>query len=107
MRRRVGKQVQRLRMSRGLSQERLAESVGNTGKHIGQIERGEVNVGIDILAGIARVLAVDMRDLFAAPVHRRRLESHFLINRNQLKQLEDVVRSIRTARIRASNDRDD
>jgi transcriptional regulator with XRE-family HTH domain len=102
---RVGRHVQRLRRARGFSQERLAEVVGNTGKHIGQVERGEVNVGIDILARIANALAVDLADLLAPFPRRRRAESpSFLVNRRELDQLEQIVRGIRLARIRSSDD---
>ena len=63
---RVGRNVRSLRRDRGWSQEKLAERVGNTYKHVGQIERGEVNVTIDILASIAAGLSVDVAALFAA-----------------------------------------
>jgi transcriptional regulator with XRE-family HTH domain len=103
---RVGRNVQRLRRSRGLSQERFAEQVGNTGKHIGQVERGEVNVGLDILARIAGALSVDVADLFATSPRRRRAEPPlFLANGRELQQIEAAVRSIRSARFRsAAND---
>lgn len=105
---RVGKQVQRLRTSRGFSQERLAELVGNTGKHIGQVERGEVNVGIDILTRIARALSVDPGDLFVPFPRRRRREAPlFLVNRSELDQLEQIARSIRAARVGSSDNADD
>src|SRR4051794_1423133 len=61
---RVAKGVKRLRRLRGWSQEQLAEQVGNTEKHISQIERGKVNVGIDVLASIASELEVDVAELF-------------------------------------------
>lgn len=105
---RVGRHVQRLRRSRGFSQERLAELVGNTGKHIGQVERGEVNVGIDILARVAGALSVDPGDLFVPfPRRRRRESSLFLVNRAELEQIEQILRSIRTARVSASDSADD
>lgn len=63
---RVGRNVRHLRLLRGLSQEDLAELVGNTYKHIGQVERGEVNVGIDILTAIAHGCSVNVADLFKA-----------------------------------------
>ena len=50
---RIGNNVKELRARRGWSQQQLAELAGNTDKHIGQIERGEVNVTIDILTAIA------------------------------------------------------
>jgi transcriptional regulator with XRE-family HTH domain len=101
---RVGGHVQRLRRSRGLSQEQLAELVGNTGKHIGQVERGEVNVGLDILARIAHALSVDPSDLLAGHPRRRRAESPlFLVTRRELDQIEQVVRSVRAARVKSSD----
>lgn len=100
---RVGRNVQRLRRARGLSQERLAEMVGNTGKHIGQVERGEVNVGLDILTQIARALSVDVGDLFAKQPRRRRAEPPlFLANARELQQIDAAVRSIRAARVKSS-----
>jgi transcriptional regulator with XRE-family HTH domain len=65
VRERVGGNVQRLRKMQSLTQEALAERVGNTDRHIGQIERGEVNVGIDVLAALATHLSVDIAELFA------------------------------------------
>ena len=100
---RVARNVQRLRGSRAISQERLAELVGNTGKHIGQIERAEVNVGLDILARIAAALSVDIADLFSSLPRRRRAEPPlFVANARELQQIEDAVRSIRSARVRSS-----
>ena len=57
---RIGNNVKELRARRGWSQQQLAELAGNTDKHIGQIERGEVNVTIDILTAIAAQLSVDV-----------------------------------------------
>lgn len=64
LRRSLGKRIQQLRRRRGFTQEQLAEGIDRTSKHVGQVERGEVNVGIDSLIGIARKLAVHVKDLF-------------------------------------------
>lgn len=102
---RVGANVQRLRRSRGLTQEQLSELVGNTGKHLGQIERGEVNVGIDTLARLASALEVDVTDLFAPTPRRRRPEPPmYLANARELDQIEDAIRSIRSAHIKSPVD---
>lgn len=95
---RVGRNVQRLRRLRGLSQEGLAERVGNTWKHIGQVERGEVNVSIDILSRTAAALGVDVSTLFMAPSRRRSDMPIFLITGRELAQLEHVARKVRSAR---------
>jgi transcriptional regulator with XRE-family HTH domain len=64
---RVGRKVRQLRRTRGFSQEQLAERAGNTHRHIGQIERGQVNVTIDILTAVAAGLSVDIVELFGSP----------------------------------------
>jgi transcriptional regulator with XRE-family HTH domain len=100
---RVGRNVQRLRLLRGLSQERLAELVGNTGKHISLVERGEVNVGLDILSQIARALSADVQDLFIGPRGGRRSDSpFFIITQRQLDQIDQALRNVRAARPKRS-----
>lgn len=94
---RVGRNVRRVRRARGLSQERLAELAGNTAKHIGQIERGEVNVGVDFLARIAAALAIDVADLFAWRRRRRGERPVFLFDSADLARLEQIVRNVRRA----------
>ena len=69
---RVGRAIRRLRLARGFSQEQLAERAGGSGKHIGAIERGQANVGLDALGRIAAALSVDVEVLFAQTRGRRR-----------------------------------
>jgi transcriptional regulator with XRE-family HTH domain len=62
---RIGRNMRRLREMRQLTQVQLAEMVGtNNDRHMGQIERGEANVGLDYLAKIADSLSADIADLF-------------------------------------------
>jgi len=61
---RFGEQVRRLRLSRGWSQEELAQRAGRHWTYIGGIERGERNVTIQVVADLARALGVQIRDLF-------------------------------------------
>src|SRR5438105_3741820 len=93
---RVGKAIRRLRLQRGFSQERLAELAGNSAKHVGQIERGEVNVGIDVLNRIAVALAADVGDLFAQPrgTRRRPPSAVFAITREQIDTVQRVLRTV-------------
>ncbi|MBA2306019.1 MAG: helix-turn-helix transcriptional regulator [Acidobacteria bacterium] len=96
---RVGRNVQRLRRLRGLSQERLAEVVGNTGKHIGQVERGEVNVGVDILCRLAIALSADVADLFLGARRSRGSEPPYvLVPQRAVDQLEQALRSMKPTR---------
>ena len=61
---RFGEQVRRLRLSRGWSQEELAQRAGRHWTYIGGIERGERNITIQVIADLARALGVEIRDLF-------------------------------------------
>jgi transcriptional regulator with XRE-family HTH domain len=72
--RRLGQNVRRRRLEKGLSQEKLANDAGLTDyKHVGQIERGATNPTISYLVGIARALGVDVAELLADPSESRSL----------------------------------
>jgi transcriptional regulator with XRE-family HTH domain len=64
LRQRVGRNVKRLRLAKGWSQDDLAGRVGNTDRHVSQIERGETNLTIDYIGKIATSLSTDAGDLF-------------------------------------------
>src|SRR5262245_11454638 len=89
---RVGRKVRQLRRMRGFSQEQLAERAGNTQRHIGQIERGQVNVTIDILTAVAGGLSVDVVELFGSPdAGTQRIYS---ITQRDFEQLEQGLRVV-------------
>lgn len=87
----VGRNIRQLRRLRGLSQERLAELVGNTNKHIGLVERGEVNVTIDILTSIAAGLSVEVGELFASNVPGPHA---YTITLRDLELIEQALRAV-------------
>ena len=89
---RVARNVRELRKLRDLSQEQLAERVGNNQKHIGQIERGEVNVTIDVLSTLADELSVDISDLFRGDNREPRL---YKILRSDFDQIEEIVQRVK------------
>ena len=60
----LGERVRELRKQAGLTQEQAAEAAGISGKYLGEVERGEVNVSSVILHKLAEVLAVDILDFF-------------------------------------------
>ena len=60
---RIGLNITLLREQRGLTQEKLAELAGLHRAYIGQIERGEKNIGLRNLEKIAKALGVDIRVL--------------------------------------------
>jgi len=60
----VGSRIRKLRKDKGLTQEELGEKAGLSYKHIGEVERGEVNPSLTTLAAIAKGLDVGIGDLF-------------------------------------------
>lgn len=62
----IGKQIQMLRRRRGISQEELADICGLHRSHLGQIERGELNVTLVTMQRIGKGLGVPLNQLLAA-----------------------------------------
>ena len=60
---RIGLNITIIREKHGLTQERLAELAGLHRAYIGQIERGEKNIGLKNLEKIANGLNVHIKDL--------------------------------------------
>jgi len=59
-----GKRVRKLRMERGLSQEKLAFISNMHRTYIGGIERGERNPSLKNIEAIAKALNIHMSELF-------------------------------------------
>ncbi len=59
----VGKHIKELRVEKALSQQALAELAGISYKYLGEIERGQVNLSVEILVKIARSLQMNPGDL--------------------------------------------
>ena len=60
----VGIKIRTLREKKGLTQEQLAFEANLHRAYIGQIERGEKNIGIKNLDIIARALSIKISELF-------------------------------------------
>ncbi len=59
----VGLNIRKIREDKGLSQEKLAALADLHRTYIGQIERGEKNIGLKNLEKIAKALCVNIKDL--------------------------------------------
>lgn len=60
---RFGKNVQRIRKERNISQEKLAEFAGLHRTYIGMIERAEKNITLCNIEKVANALGVKISDL--------------------------------------------
>lgn len=69
LQRSVGKNIRRIRLSRGISQEALGAVVGLHRTYIGSVERGERNVTLQTLEGMAELLGVPPMELLADGDH--------------------------------------
>lgn len=47
-----------------MTQEDLGFAVGNSGKQIGRIERGEHNVTVCMIYAVAKALKIPVKDIF-------------------------------------------
>jgi len=61
---RIGGNIQKMRVSKKLSQEELAHNAGIDRSYLSEIESGYKNLSVLILAQIANALEMDIRDLF-------------------------------------------
>lgn len=64
IKRSLGLRIRQLRMSKGLTQEQLADLSGISRQYIGDVERGERNIAIVNIEKIARALGVTLSELF-------------------------------------------
>jgi len=94
---RLSRNVQHVRRLRGLSQERLAELAAISLKQIGRVERGEVNVTLDVVARIAAGLRVDLCDLLESDTDRNAV---VLVPAQDLESVEKLLSAPGTADLR-------
>ncbi len=66
-----GANVRRLRKARGLTQEALAHEVELGVSYLGQIERGERNPTLSVVARFAKALSTSPADMVTRPLRER------------------------------------
>ena len=62
-----GEHLKKIRKSRGLTQENLAEKCGVTHQYIGLIETGRKNPGLDLLFRLSKNLDITPAQILAIP----------------------------------------
>ena len=60
----LARNLRRLRLERGITQERLSHESGIMQSHLSEIEAGKRNASIDLIGAIALALAVPVAALF-------------------------------------------
>ena len=60
----LGLRVREQRLFKKLTQEELGFRVGNSGKQIGRVERGEHNVSTCMIYQISKALEIHIKELF-------------------------------------------
>jgi transcriptional regulator with XRE-family HTH domain len=86
--RRLGRKIRTLRLRAKLTQEALAELASTSSKHIGDIERGNVDVGFGVLTRIARAFSVDIAVLAGWPV---KTAGKALLTAEQKTQIDQTI----------------
>lgn len=66
----LGGHIKKIRISKNMTQEDLGFIVGNSGKQIGRIERGEHNVTSCMLYSISIALKVPLKEIFDFEVEK-------------------------------------
>ncbi len=64
--------LRRLRNTRNVTQEELADRAGLSARYVGSVERGAVSASVTVLGRLAKALGVDACELVRAPSRRRR-----------------------------------
>ncbi len=95
VRERIGKNIKRIRLLQGLSQEKLAGFLGRDQKYVSRLELGRVNTTLKTLTKLAGKLKVDVAE-FVEPKGKRR--SVLTMTRRELDQVERALRVIARAR---------
>jgi len=67
LQRRVGRNLRRYRLARGLSQEAFADAIGYHRTYMGGLERGERNITLRALERIAEQINFDPLSLLTEP----------------------------------------
>jgi transcriptional regulator with XRE-family HTH domain len=88
----LGERVKALRVTRGLSQEELAERAGMSLKHLGQIERAATEPSITAVLGLCKGLEVRVLELLPDPA--RITPEPKALSRDEWLRILEITRSL-------------
>lgn len=86
----IGERVRQLRLQKGLTQEGLASSIPTSPNYLGNIERGEKCMSLEMLLKIKEELGVSLEEFFSVvdPNNNDKSEPLIKINRMLLGRSE-------------------
>lgn len=83
----IGSKVRSARLQRGLTQERLANSLGKSAETVSNLERGFYMTGLDTLQRVGQSLGVPMAYFFEEVGDERRMSKMRLDRELEMRQL--------------------
>jgi transcriptional regulator with XRE-family HTH domain len=96
---RVGRNIRHLRRLRGWSLEQLAERIEMTEKHVGEVERGRVNVNVNLLAAIADIFNVDVAEFFSGAANDSPgAPTYVMITQQDFERIDEAVQILERLR---------
>jgi transcriptional regulator with XRE-family HTH domain len=95
----IGQRLRELRQSRRLSQDEVGFRAGISGKYVGRLERGEINVTIDTLDRLAKALDTTVSDL-ARPIAASLADDKRVVKR-LVRKIVDAGDARQVAKLRA------
>lgn len=83
---RLGQRLKQVRRLGGMSQDQAAELAGISGKYLGEIERGEANATVIVLAKLADALQIELPELLSF--------GHVDTRENLIKKINALIEGI-------------
>lgn len=90
----LGMRIRYLRGRAGLSQDALAERSGISSKYLGEVERGQANISVQVLERVAEALGVTLPDMFEG--------AHELYRDELLRRIQTLLRDADEERMRTA-----
>ncbi|HAS88878.1 MAG TPA: XRE family transcriptional regulator [Desulfovibrio sp.] len=89
----IGGRIKKYRSVSGLSQQTLAERAGISYKYLGEIERGQVNLSVEILSKISKALNISSAELMDDPEQEseKLAKIKFLLSELSVEDLDIAV----------------
>ncbi|MDE6221608.1 MAG: helix-turn-helix domain-containing protein [Lachnospiraceae bacterium] len=99
----IGQKIRKVRKSRGLSQEELAERIGISTTHMSHIETGNTKLSLPVFVDIASALEVRTDELLLDDSPAERIAAVAAIsnileecNTKEIRIMEDLIKALKT-----------